>query len=98
LVTAAEAKVLGRGGVTVVASSTGVSRRAIHAGLKELESRDLEERLSGSRIRRPGAGRKSVIETDTTLQSDLELLLEPLTRGDPESPLRWTCKKSEDVG
>jgi hypothetical protein len=92
LVTAAEAKVLGRGGVTVIASTTGVSRRAIHAGLKELESRQLEERSTGSRIRRPGAGRKSVIEIDTTLQSDLELLVEPVTRGDPESPLRWTCK------
>jgi len=46
----------------------------------------------GSRIRRPVAGRKSVAETDKTLQSDLELLIEPLTRGDPESPLRWTCK------
>jgi len=92
LVTAAEAKVLGRGGVTVVASSTGISRRAIHAGLKELESCQLDERLTGFRIRRPGAGRKTVIATDTTLQSDLELLVEPVTRGDPESPLRWTCK------
>ncbi|MFH1719212.1 MAG: ISAzo13 family transposase [Planctomycetota bacterium] len=92
LVTAAEAKVLGRGGVTRVASTTGVSRRAIHAGLKELESRHLEERPTGSRIRRPGAGRKNVTETDITLQADLELLLEPVTRGDPESPLRWTCK------
>ncbi|MBV5280574.1 MAG: ISAzo13 family transposase [Actinobacteria bacterium] len=92
LVAAAEAKVLGRGGITVVASSTGVSRRAIHVGLKELESRHLEELAPSSRIRRPGAGRKSAIETDTTLQSDLELLVDPVTRGDPESPLRWTCK------
>jgi hypothetical protein len=92
LFTAAEAKVLGRGGITLVAESTGVSRRAIHAGLKELNSRQIEEQPTGSRIRRPGAGRKSVTETDKTLQSDLELLIEPLTRGDPESPLRWTCK------
>lgn len=92
LVSAAEAKVLGHGGITVVAAATGVSRRAIHAGLKELESRKPDERPIDSRIRRPGAGRKRVTETDTTLQADLELLVEPLTRSDPESPLRWTCK------
>ena len=102
LVTAAEAKVLGRGGITIVAAATGVSRRAIHAGLKELEARHLEERPTGSRIRRPGAGRKSITETDTTLQVDLELLVEPVTRGDPDSPLRWTCKSlrtlAEELG
>ena len=92
LVSAAEAKVLGRGGITAVAETTGVSRRAIHAGLKELESRQLEEKPTGSRMRRPGAGRKSATEIDPTLQTDLELLVDPVTRGDPESPLRWTCK------
>jgi len=92
LVSAAEAKVLGHGGITAVAGSTGVSRRAIHTGLKELESRQLEEKPTGSRIRRPGAGRKSATEIDPTLQTDLELLVDPVTRGDPESPLRWTCK------
>lgn len=102
LVSAAEAKVLGHGGITVVAAATGVSRRAIHEGLKELESRQTDERTPGSRIRRPGAGRKRVTETDSTLQTDLELLVEPLTRGDPESPLRWTCKSlrtlAEELG
>lgn len=92
LVSAAEAKVLGRGGITAVAKTTGVSRRAIHAGLKELESRQFEDKSTSSRIRRPGAGRKSATEIDTTLQTDLELLVDPVTRGDPESPLRWTCK------
>lgn len=92
LVSAAEAKVIGHGGVTIVAEATQVSRRAIHAGLKELESHQLEDSPAGSRIRRPGAGRKSITETDTTLQADLELLVDPVTRGDPESPLRWTCK------
>jgi len=92
LVSAAEAKVLGHGGITAVAESTGVSRRAIHTGLKELESRQLEEKPTGSRIRRPGAGRKSATEIDPTLQTELELLVDPVTRGDPESPLRWTCK------
>ncbi len=92
LVSAAEAKVLGHGGITVVAEATRISRRAIHAGLKELESHPLENKSTSSRIRRPGAGRKSATETDTTLQTDLELLVDPVTRGDPESPLRWTCK------
>lgn len=102
LVAAAEAKALGHGGITVVAAATGVSRRAIHAGLKELESRRADEKSTDSRIRRPGAGRKRATETDTTLQTDLELLVEPLTRGDPESPLRWTCKSlrtlAEELG
>jgi len=102
LIAAAEAKALGHGGITVVAAATGVSRRAIHAGLKELESCQADEKSTDSRIRRPGAGRKKIIETDTTLQADLELLVEPLTRGDPESPLRWTCKSlrtlAEELG
>ncbi|MDO8715389.1 MAG: ISAzo13 family transposase [Dehalococcoidales bacterium] len=97
LVFAAEAKVLGRGGITVVAAATGVSRRAIHAGLKELEARQTGEMTIGYRIRRPGAGRKRSTETDATLISDLELLVEPLTRGDPESPLRWTCKSLRNL-
>ena len=92
LFSAAEAKVLGHGGITVVAEATRISRRAIHVGLKELESRQLEDKSASSRIRRPGAGRKSATETDTTLQTDLELLVDPVTRDDPESPLRWTCK------
>jgi transposase len=92
LFSAAEAKVLGHGGITAVAAATGVSRRAIHSGLKELELRQSVESPRDSRIRRPGAGRKKTTESDRTLQTDLELLVEPLTRGDPESPLRWTCK------
>lgn len=92
LVSAAEAKVLGHGGITAVAEATGVSRRAIHAGLKELESHQREGFSTTTHIRRPGAGRKSIIEADTTLTSDLEHLIEPMTRGSPESPLRWTCK------
>ncbi len=91
LFAAAEAKVLGHGGISAVAECTGVSRRSIHAGLKELESTRIQE-TGKSRIRRRGAGRKRVVEVDATLQSDLELLIEPVTRGDPESPLRWTCK------
>jgi len=91
LVAAAEAKAVGVGGVSMVARATGVSRRAIRAGVKELKARPV---LAGSRprIRRPGGGRKRTVDTDPTLLKDLERLIEPGTRGDPESPLRWTCK------
>lgn len=102
LMAAAEAKVLGHGGVTAVAAATGVSRRAIHAGLKELSSHQRSDLPKAGRIRRAGAGRKKVTETDVSLQRDLELLVEPLTRGDPISPLRWTTKSlrtlAEELG
>ena len=102
LFAAAEAKALGHGGVTAVAAATGVSRRAIHAGLKELSSHQRGETPNAPRIRRSGAGRKKITETDTTLLRDVELLVEPLTRGDPTSPLRWTCKSlrtlAEELG
>ena len=75
LFAAAEAKVLGHGGVTAVARATGVSRRAIGVGLKELA--DTQE-SDHKRIRRPGAGRKRVVDKDATLRSDLERLVEPL--------------------
>jgi hypothetical protein len=92
LFAAAEASALGRGGITKVAQATGVSRRAIHVGLQELS--DLKEPVENppKRIRKEGAGRKPVIQTDVGLMSALEKLVEPMTRGDPESPLRWTCK------
>jgi hypothetical protein len=89
LLTAAEAAALGRGGVTAVARATGVSRRAIAAGLAELHA---PQAAPAHRVRRPGGGRKRVVQTDRTLQADLERLIDPVTRGDPESPLRWTCK------
>lgn len=92
LFAAAEASVLGRGGVTRVAQATGVSRRAIHVGLKELSALKEPVENPPKRIRKEGAGRKSVIETDPGLVAALEKLVEPTTRGDPESPLRWTCK------
>ena len=89
LFTAAEAAALGRGGITRVARATGVSRRAIAAGLAELHA---PQTASIPRVRRPGGGRKRTVQIDQTLQDDLEQLIDPLTRGDPESPLRWTCK------
>jgi len=92
LFAAAEAKELGRGGVTAVAAATGVSRRAIHVGLKELAAQSQAPQERPHRVRRPGAGRKRLTELDPTLLADLERLIDPLTRGDPQSALRWTCK------
>ena len=94
LVAAAESAVLGYGGVSLVARATGVSRRAITEGLKELSQQKLsgEPLASQSRIRRKGAGRKRAVDKDPSLRGDLDRLVEPATRGDPESPLRWTCK------
>ncbi|MEX6429922.1 MAG: ISAzo13 family transposase [Ferrimicrobium sp.] len=92
IIAAAEAKVLGHGGISEVSRATGVSRRAIHVGLKELEAREESDSEAGRRIRRAGGGRKKATDKDSTLATDLESLLEPVTRGDPESPLRWTTK------
>src|SRR5437867_6805236 len=91
LVAAAEVAAAGAGGVSAVARATGVSRRAIRAGAQELKVRGAAT-LAPGRIRRPGGGRKRTIDQDPTLLTDLETLIEPTTRGDPESPLRWTCK------
>lgn len=88
----AEASVLGHGGITKVAQATGVSRRAIHVGLDELKTEKSSSESLIPRIRKTGAGRKSVIETEVGVMAALEKLVEPTTRGDPESPLRWTCK------
>jgi len=88
---AAEATTWGYGGVSLVSRSTGISRRAIHVGLHELQA-DPTAAVATKRVRRPGAGRKSLTETQPTLLVALDALVEPTSRGDPESPLRWTCK------
>jgi Rhodopirellula transposase DDE domain len=88
---AAEAKVLGYGGISRVARATGVSRRAIHAGVAEL-ARGAADGLPEGRVRRPGAGRKPLTQLQLGLVAALEALVEPTCRGDPESPLRWCCK------
>ena len=93
---AAEALALPRGGITTVAAATGVSRRAIHLGIKELRDA-APPACEPRRIRRAGAGRKRLVDRDPTLAADLERLIEPLTRGDPESPLRWTCKSTRQL-
>ena len=90
LIAAAEAEAIGRGGASIVSRATGVSRRAIRAGLKELKGSQRPQ--AGARIRKAGGGRKKTVAKDPTLKSDLEQLVEPATRGDPDSPLRWTCK------
>src|SRR3954466_5070512 len=89
LLAASEAMAIGRGGASTVARATGGSRRMIGEGVKELTH---GPPAGAVRIRRPGGGRKRRIDTDPTLREDLERLVEPVTRGDPESPLRWTCK------
>jgi transposase len=90
---ATEAMVLGRGGVRLVAQATGLSRPTIYAGIQELrgEPAAIPGRGPGQ-SRRAGGGRKRRVEHDPTLLADLEALVEPTTRGDPQSPLRWTCK------
>jgi hypothetical protein len=87
LVAAAEAFAAGYGGIAAVAMATGIAPSTIGRGMKELAGEE-----PSPRIRRPGAGRKTTISKDPTLLQDLERLVEPSTRGDPESPLRWTCK------
>lgn len=91
---AAEARELGWGGVSLVARATGLSRPTINAGMRELDHPVARREAEAARVRRPGGGRRPATETDPTLLAALESLLEPATRGDPESPLRWTCKST----
>jgi hypothetical protein len=91
---AAEARELGWGGVVSVARATGLSRTTIIAGLRELDLPAQQRTVEAARVRRPGGGRKPLIQTDPDLLAALESLIEPATRGDPESPLRWTCKST----
>ena len=91
---ASEAMTLGYGGTATVARATGIAPSTIGKGIRELKGgQQLGARADGSRrVRGPGAGRKALVETDTGLAQALDRLVEPATRGDPESPLRWTCK------
>jgi hypothetical protein len=91
---AAEARDLGWGGVTAVAQATGMSRTTVTAGLGELALPEAERAAQASRVRRVGGGRHSLTEIDPGLLAALEALIEPTTRGDPETPLRWTCKST----
>ncbi len=89
-----EAASLGYGGVSIVSRATGVCRETVAEGVKDVTE---PERLPTGRIRRNGAGRKKTVAHDPTLITDLESLVDPLTRGDPESPLRWTCKSTRKL-
>jgi len=86
---ASEAMTLGWGGISAVSRATGLSRQVISSGIKELQE---EQRSHSGRVRRVGGGRKKTVSKDASLSEDLERLVEPVTRGDPESALRWTCK------
>jgi len=94
---AAEAREMGWGGITAVAQATGMSRTTITAGLRELALPEKERVREACRIRRPGAGRKLVTQVDPGLRAALDALIEPTARGDPESPLRWTCKSTRNL-
>lgn len=92
LVAAAESLAIGRGGIAAVSRATGMAAQVIRRGMAELKAAGQQPSPHTGRIRRPGGGRKKTVEVDPTLLRDLERLVDPATRGDPESPLRWTCK------
>jgi transposase len=94
LVVAAESQTAGRGGISAVSRATGVSRQVIRQGVAELKA---PAAMSPSRIRREGGGRKKAADLDPSFKTDLEKRLESTTRGDPESPLRWTCKSVRNL-
>jgi transposase len=88
LLAAAESQAIGKGGISLVARATGISRPVIRQGITDLNNPG----LAAGRVRREGGGRKRAVVKDVSLRTDLEGLLEATTRGDPEAPLRWTCK------
>ena len=100
LYVAVEALAIGRGGISLVSQASGVSRPTITSGCKELSEEGARKNATGrasGRIRKAGGGRKRTVDLDKTLRSDLESLIEPVTRGDPESPLRWTAKSVRNL-
>ena len=94
LLAAAAARTLGRGGITMVARARGMSRQTVYDGLADLDD---ATGLAAGRARRAGGGRKRLTERDPGLVAALEALVDPVTRGDPESPLRWTCKSTAQL-
>jgi len=88
---ASEARALGRGGLAAVVRATGLAKTTVLRGKKQLAA---GVKLPAPRVRRPGAGRKRLTELDPQLLAAMQRLVEPSTRGDPESPLRWTCKST----
>jgi len=97
---ACEALSLGRGGISLVAAATDLSRPMIRRGIAELQAGDHspgDARSDRPRVRRPGGGRPAISTTDQTLLQDLKRLIDPATRGDPMSPLLWTCKSTRNL-
>jgi hypothetical protein len=86
---AAEARSAGHGGITAVVRATGISESTVLRGLKDLDDGEV---LAAGRVRKPGAGQVPILEREPRLWEDLDRLVDPVTRGDPESPLRWTSK------
>src|SRR3989304_4265655 len=87
LVAATEARAMGYGGISEVSRACGLSRKAIGRGIQEIEAGTAPP---PGRVRQPGAGRKPITASDPRLLEALDRLLDPATRGDPQSPLRWT--------
>jgi len=95
LLAAAEALTIGHGGIGIVSRATGLSRETISIGCKELKNPD--KKIDLNQVRQEGGGRKNFIDKDPTLMKDLNSLIEPVTYGDPESPLRWTSKSLRNL-
>lgn len=93
LLAGVEALAIGRGGISLVSRETGLCRETIRQGCQELEQ---ETVLPPGRVRQEGGGRKRTVEAPSLID-ELERLIEPATRGDPESPLRWTCKSTRQL-
>ncbi len=93
---ATEARALGRGGISRVTEATGLSRHTVRAGLRELEG-SAAPAIADDRQRRAGGGRKRLAEQNPQLVTALEAQLGPLTRGDPQGPLRWTCASAAQL-
>jgi hypothetical protein len=94
LLAANEARAIGHGGVSRVRRACGLSRKAIAKGIREI---DAGTALEEWRIRRPGAGRKPITVSDPRILEALDALIDPDSRGDPQSPLRWTCKSTRTL-
>ena len=89
-----QAQRLGHGGKTIIHRATGLDYKTINKGINDIEK---GHNLQSERIRQPGGGRKSLSKKYPNLEKDLENLVEPTTRGDPQSPLRWTCKSTSNL-
>ena len=94
LLTASMANAMGYGGISAISRMTGLSRTTITSGRKELETL---EGVNIKKVRRGGSGRKKIADIYPTIMTGLENLVEPVTRGDPESPLRWSCKSTRKL-